>query len=44
VRGIAVVSRLIGHHSAAFTLAVYVSVLPEDLPDGAELAAAVGLG
>ena len=40
---IAQVSRLLGHTDPAFTLRVYVSVLPSDLPDGATLAAAVGL-
>jgi len=40
---IAQVSRLLGHADAGFTLRVYISVLPDDLPDGAELAAAVGL-
>ena len=27
------VQRLLGHHSAAFTLATYVHLLPDDLPD-----------
>lgn len=40
---IAQVSRLLGHADPGFTLRVYVSVLPADLPDGADLAAAVGL-
>jgi integrase len=39
--GIAQVSRLLGHADAAFTLRVYISVLPDDLPDGDGLAAAV---
>ena len=39
--GIAQVSRLLGHADAAFTLRVYISVLPDDLPDGDALAAAV---
>ena len=39
--GIAQVSRLLGHADAAFTLRVYISVLPDDLPDGEALAAAV---
>jgi hypothetical protein len=29
--------RLLGHHSAAFTLATYVHLLPGDLPDPAFL-------
>ncbi len=41
---IAQVSRLLGHADPGFTLRVYVSVLPTDLPDGGALAAAVGLG
>jgi len=40
---IAQVSRLLGHSDPAFTLRVYVSVLPADLPDGEVLAAAVGM-
>lgn len=40
---IAQVSRLLGHSDPAFTLRVYVHVLPSDLPAGEELAAAVGL-
>jgi integrase len=40
---IATVSRLLGHHSAAFTLKVHVHVLASDLPSGEELAAVVGL-
>ncbi len=41
---IAQVSRLLGHSDPAFTLRVYVTVLPADLPDGQALADAVGLG
>lgn len=41
---IATVARLLGHHDPGFTLRVYVSVLPGDLPDGDTLASAVGLG
>ncbi len=41
---IAQVSRLLGHGDPAFTLRVYVAVLPTDLPDGQALADAVGLG
>lgn len=41
---IAQVSRLLGHEDPAFTLRVYVSVLPSDSPSGETLAAAVGLG
>jgi integrase len=33
----------LGHHSPAFTLAVYVHLLPDDLPNAAILDAAVGL-
>jgi integrase len=40
---IATVSRLLGHHSAAFTLSVYISVLPSDLPSGEVLAQSLGL-
>jgi integrase len=40
---IAQVSRLLGHADPGFTLRVYVSVLPTDVPDGEALAAAVGL-
>jgi integrase/recombinase XerD len=39
--GIAQVSRLLGYADAAFTLRVYFSVLPDDLPDGDALAAAI---
>lgn len=41
---IAQVSRLLGHADASFTLRVYISVLPDDLPSGDTLAAAVGAG
>jgi len=34
----------LGHHSPAFTLAVYVHLLPDDLPSGAAMDALVGLG
>lgn len=40
---IAQVARLLGHHDPGFTLRVYISVMPADLPSGEELAAAVGL-
>ena len=40
---IAQVSRLLGHADASFTLRVYISVLPDDLPSGDVLAAAVGV-
>lgn len=40
---IATVSRLLGHADAAFTLRTYISVLPDDLPDGDTLAAAVSV-
>lgn len=40
---IAQVARLLGHHDPGFTLRTYISVMPADLPDGAALAAAVGL-
>jgi integrase len=33
----------LGHHSPAFTLAAYVHLLPDDLPDAAVLEAAVAL-
>jgi integrase len=39
---IAVVSRLLGHSNAAFTMSVYVHVRADDLPSGAALAEAVG--
>ncbi|MBL6633881.1 MAG: tyrosine-type recombinase/integrase [Thermoleophilia bacterium] len=38
----AVVSRLLGHSDAAFTMRVYVHVRNDDLPDGDDIAAAVG--
>jgi integrase len=41
---IAQVSRLLGHSDPGFTLRTYISVLPDDLPAGEALAAAVGLG
>ncbi len=41
---IAQVSRLLGHSDPAFTLRVYITILPADLPDGQALANAVGLG
>lgn len=40
---IAQVARLLGHHDPGFTLRVYISVMPADLPSGEALAAAVGL-
>lgn len=40
---IAQVARLLGHHDPGFTLKVYISIMPSDLPSGEELAAAVGL-
>jgi integrase len=40
---IAQVARLLGHHDPGFTLRVYISVMPADLPSGEVLAAAVGL-
>lgn len=40
--GIAQVSRLLGHADPSFTLRVYISVMPSDLPDGDVLADAVG--
>jgi integrase len=33
----------LGHHSPAFTLAVYVHLLPDDLPSAAAMDALVGL-
>ncbi len=41
--GIAQVSRMLGHHDPGFTLRTYIHVLPSDLPDGEDLAAAVGM-
>ncbi len=38
------VQRLLGHHSAAFTLETYVHVLPEDMPDVDFLDGLVGEG
>ena len=34
--------RWLGHHSPAFTLATYVHLLPDDLPDGSFLDAVTG--
>ena len=38
-----VVSKLLGHADPAFTLRTYIHVIPSDLPDGRDLAAAIGL-
>ena len=38
---IAKVARLLGHADPSFTLRTYIHVLPSNLPDGDELAAAV---
>ena len=38
-----VVSKLLGHSDASFTLRTYIHVIPSDLPDGRDLAAAIGL-
>ncbi|MDA2953327.1 MAG: tyrosine-type recombinase/integrase, partial [Actinomycetota bacterium] len=38
-----VVSKLLGHSTAAFTLSVYIHALAEDMPDGEVLRKAVGL-
>lgn len=38
----AIVSRLLGHSDPAFTMRVYVHVRNDDLPDGDDIAAAVG--
>ncbi len=40
---VTVVSALLGHSTASFTLSVYVHMLPEDMPDGDALRAAVGI-
>ncbi len=40
---ITVVSALLGHSSAAFTLSVYTHAMPDHMPDGKALADAVGL-
>jgi integrase len=40
---IAQVSRLLGHADPGFTLRVYISVLPDDLPDCEALASALGM-
>ena len=40
---ITVVSALLGHSTASFTLSVYTHAMPDHMPDGATLAKAVGL-
>jgi integrase len=40
---IAVVSSLLGHANPGFTMKVYVHILTDDLPEGDDLASAVGL-
>ncbi len=40
---ITVVSALLGHSTASFTLSVYTHALPDHMPDGSTLARAVGL-
>jgi integrase len=40
---ITVVSALLGHSTASFTLSVYTHAMPDHMPDGATLATAVGL-
>jgi len=37
------VSKLLGHSSPSFTLDVYIHVIPSDVPDGGDIAAAIGL-
>jgi integrase len=40
---VTVVSKLLGHSSPSFTLDVYIHVIPSDVPDGGDIAAAIGL-
>lgn len=40
---VTVVSKLLGHSTATFTLSVYIHALAEDMPDGEALRKAVGL-
>ena len=40
---VTVVSKLLGHSSPSFTLERYIHVIPDDVPDGRDIATAIGL-
>jgi len=40
---VTVVSKLLGHSSPSFTLDVYIHTIPADVPEGGDIAAAVGV-